>query len=46
MTVSTITLNGRLTEDPREAMRKTVNGDAKVIELRIAANPYIGGKNT
>ena len=25
-------------------MRNTVNGDTKVTELRIAANPYIGGK--
>ena len=28
--------------DPKKVIRKTVNGDTEVVELRVATNPHVG----
>ena len=37
-----ISINGRLTKDPKRVVRKTKNGDVEVTELTIACNPMVG----
>ena len=38
-----VIINGSLTADPRQVMRRTANGQVQVVELRIAVNVFVGG---
>ena len=43
--VSYIQVNGRLTQEPVVKAVKTRKGEVEVVEIAIASNNYIGGKN-